>query len=223
MSDAEPASRPNNLPIVEPGTGGDRGEGTRAVHPPRPDPPAQPPVGLPIYRTVDVRVRDRTRTTPTCSATASPATPTAASTTPPPTRSRSASPRSRRTASTAPVAAQAFASGMAAISTVLLRCARAGAHVVAPAAVYGGTYGLLRPRARRGSASRRRSSTCTDLDAVRAAIRAGHRRGLGRDDRQPDDRGRRPARPRGGLPRRPACRSSSTPRSRSPAVCRPLE
>jgi O-acetylhomoserine/O-acetylserine sulfhydrylase-like pyridoxal-dependent enzyme len=42
-----------------------------------------------------------------------------------------------------PVAVQAFASGMAAISTVLLALCRAGAHVVAPAALYGGTYGLI--------------------------------------------------------------------------------
>lgn len=41
-------------------------------------------------------------------------------------------------------AAQAFSSGMAAISGVFLAFARAGAHVVAPAALYGGTYSLLR-------------------------------------------------------------------------------
>src|SRR3954470_12031715 len=42
-----------------------------------------------------------------------------------------------------PVAAQAFASGMAAISAVMLTVCKAGAHVVAPAAVYGGTFGVL--------------------------------------------------------------------------------
>jgi cystathionine beta-lyase/cystathionine gamma-synthase len=41
-------------------------------------------------------------------------------------------------------AAQAFSSGMAAISTVFLTFARAGAHVIASAQVYGGTYGFLR-------------------------------------------------------------------------------
>src|SRR5438270_7573390 len=46
MSDRDP----NNLPIVEPGIGKDEGEGTRAVHTPRPHPPAQTPVGLPTYR-----------------------------------------------------------------------------------------------------------------------------------------------------------------------------
>ena len=42
------------------------------------------------------------------------------------------------------VVGQPFASGMAAVSTVLLALTRTGAHVVAPAAVYGGTYGLMR-------------------------------------------------------------------------------
>ncbi|MET8143191.1 aminotransferase class I/II-fold pyridoxal phosphate-dependent enzyme [Sphaerisporangium sp. NPDC005288] len=41
------------------------------------------------------------------------------------------------------VAGQAFASGMAAVSGVLMTFLRAGAHVVAPAHVYGGTYSLL--------------------------------------------------------------------------------
>jgi O-acetylhomoserine/O-acetylserine sulfhydrylase-like pyridoxal-dependent enzyme len=41
-------------------------------------------------------------------------------------------------------AAQAFSSGMAAISGVFMTFARAGAHVVASAALYGGTYSLLR-------------------------------------------------------------------------------
>jgi cystathionine beta-lyase/cystathionine gamma-synthase len=40
--------------------------------------------------------------------------------------------------------AQAFASGMAAISTTLLALLRPGDHVVAPASCYGGTYALLR-------------------------------------------------------------------------------
>jgi len=69
-----------------------------------------------------------------------------------------------------PVAAQPFASGMAAISTVLLALARAGAHVVAPNAVYGGTYGLLvHVLARFGVEAS--FVDLTDLDAARAAIR----------------------------------------------------
>jgi cystathionine beta-lyase/cystathionine gamma-synthase len=67
-------------------------------------------------------------------------------------------------------AAQGFASGMAAISGVLMTLARTGAHVVCSAAVYGGTYSLLR-----NVLSRFGVETdfvdITDLDAVRAAMR----------------------------------------------------
>jgi cystathionine beta-lyase/cystathionine gamma-synthase len=42
------------------------------------------------------------------------------------------------------VVGQPFTSGMSAISTVLMALTRAGSHVIAPAAVYGGTYSLLR-------------------------------------------------------------------------------
>lgn len=45
--------------------------------------------------------------------------------------------------SAGPVVAQPFASGMAAISTVLLALTGTGRHVVAPREIYGGTYGLL--------------------------------------------------------------------------------
>ncbi len=41
------------------------------------------------------------------------------------------------------VVGQAFTSGMAAITATLMSFTESGAHVVAPAAVYGGTYGLL--------------------------------------------------------------------------------
>jgi len=71
-------------------------------------------------------------------------------------------------------AAQAFASGMAAISGVFWTFARTGAHVVASAAVYGGTYGFLR-----NVASRFGVETdfvdITDLDQVQAAIRPSTR------------------------------------------------
>lgn len=68
------------------------------------------------------------------------------------------------------VAAQPFASGMAAISSTLLALTASGSHVVAPREVYGGTYGLLT-----NVLSRFGVSTTfvdgTDLDAVRAAVR----------------------------------------------------
>ena len=71
-------------------------------------------------------------------------------------------------------AAQAFASGMAAISGVFLAFARAGAHVVASAAVYGGTYSLLRNVLTRFGVETD-FVDITDLDAVRAAMRPATR------------------------------------------------
>jgi cystathionine beta-lyase/cystathionine gamma-synthase len=67
-------------------------------------------------------------------------------------------------------AAQAFASGMAAISGVFLAFARTGAHVVAPTALYGGTYSLLRNVLTRFGVETD-FVDITDLDAVRAAMR----------------------------------------------------
>ena len=71
-------------------------------------------------------------------------------------------------------AAQAFASGMAAINGVFWTFARAGAHVVAASALYGGTYSLLR-----GVLNRFGVETdfvdITDLDAVAAAVRPATR------------------------------------------------
>jgi cystathionine beta-lyase/cystathionine gamma-synthase len=68
------------------------------------------------------------------------------------------------------VTGQAFGSGMAAITAVLLAFAHAGAHVVAPAAVYGGTYGVLNELLSRFGV-RTDFVDMTDLDQVRAAIR----------------------------------------------------
>ncbi len=65
---------------------------------------------------------------------------------------------------------QAFASGMAAISTMFWALTRAGAHVVASAALYGGTYSFL---ANVASAFGVRTDfvDITDLAQVRAALR----------------------------------------------------
>jgi cystathionine gamma-synthase/O-acetylhomoserine (thiol)-lyase len=68
------------------------------------------------------------------------------------------------------VVGQPFASGMAAISTVLMALTRAGAHVVVPREVYGGTYGLLTTVLERFGVSATFVDG-SDLDAVRAAIR----------------------------------------------------
>jgi cystathionine beta-lyase/cystathionine gamma-synthase len=67
---------------------------------------------------------------------------------------------------------QAFASGMAAISTVFWAFTRAGSHVIAPSAMYGGSYSFLR-----NVASNFGVQTdfvdMTDLARVRAAVRPG--------------------------------------------------
>lgn len=67
------------------------------------------------------------------------------------------------------VRGQAFASGMAAISTVFLALTEAGAHVVASRSIYGNTYSLL-DRMMRRFGVRTDFVDITDLDAVRAAI-----------------------------------------------------
>jgi cystathionine beta-lyase/cystathionine gamma-synthase len=69
-----------------------------------------------------------------------------------------------------PTAAQAFASGMSAISTVFWTFTGTGGHVVAPAAVYGGTYGFLRHVAARFGVQTDFVDV-TDTDQVRAAMR----------------------------------------------------
>jgi len=68
-----------------------------------------------------------------------------------------------------PVRGQAFASGMGALSTVLLALTEADAHVVASRAIYGNTYSLL-DRLLRRFGVRTDFVDVTDLDAVRAAV-----------------------------------------------------
>ncbi len=65
---------------------------------------------------------------------------------------------------------EAFASGSAATTAVLLTYTHAGAHVVAARAVYGGTYALLHSVLSRFGVSVSWADP-VDLDAVRAAIR----------------------------------------------------
>jgi cystathionine beta-lyase/cystathionine gamma-synthase len=71
-------------------------------------------------------------------------------------------------------AAQAFASGMAAISGVFWTYLRAGAHVVASNALYGGSYSLLRNVLTRFGVETD-FVDISDLDAVRAAMRPATR------------------------------------------------
>ena len=163
---ATPMSK--NLPIVPP-SGGDDGESTRAVHGPRPASPAQQPLGLPTYRTSAFEFD-----------TAQDYADVLGDRAPGYSYSRVDNPTADAFALGVaaleahgldrPVGAQAFASGMAASSTILLALCSAGSHVVAPAAVYGGTYGVLR------HVLERFGVTATfvegnDPDAVRAALR----------------------------------------------------
>ncbi len=69
-------------------------------------------------------------------------------------------------------AAQAFASGMAAISTVFWAYTRAGAHVIAPSAIYGGSYSFLRTVASNFGVQTD-FVDMTHLANVRAAMRPG--------------------------------------------------
>lgn len=157
-----------NLPVVPP-RGGDDGENTRAVHGPRPAPPAQQPLGLPTYRTSAFAFD-----------TAQDYADVLGDRAPGYSYSRVDNPTADAFAVglaaleayglDRPVGAQAFASGMAAASTILLTLCSAGSHVVAPAAVYGGTYGVLRHVLERFGVTATFVDG-TDVDAVRAALR----------------------------------------------------
>lgn len=145
------------------------GESTRAVHPPAAPVPEQTPVGLPVYRTAafsfdtareyaDLLSGDQAGYSysrvdnPTSDAFAQ------------------AVAALEGVAVGGEVVGQPFGSGMAAISTVLMTLTHAGAHVVAPREVYGGTYGLLTTVLDRFGVTTS-FVDMTDLEAVRAAIR----------------------------------------------------
>jgi cystathionine gamma-synthase/O-acetylhomoserine (thiol)-lyase len=145
------------------------GEHTRAVHTPPAPVPEQEPMGLPVYRTAAWAFETAEEYTdllhgrragysysridnPTADAFA-----------------QGVAALESANIDT-PVAGQPFASGMAAISTVLMTLTKAGAHVVCPREVYGGTYGLLSNVLDRFGVVTTFVDT-TDLDAVRAALR----------------------------------------------------
>jgi cystathionine beta-lyase/cystathionine gamma-synthase len=119
------------------------GENTRAVHLPDAQAPLQQPLGTPVYRTAAFRFSSAEEYRAILN-----------DEMPGYTYSRIDNPTvdafARAVAALEGVnlprwpAAQAFASGMAAISGVFWAFARTGAHVVAPTAVYGGTYSFLR-------------------------------------------------------------------------------
>ncbi|MGO9080439.1 MAG: trans-sulfuration enzyme family protein [Streptosporangiaceae bacterium] len=118
------------------------GENTRAVHPPPPPVPGQPPLAPPVYRATAYRFETSAEYAAVLGGSA-------------PGYSYSRIDNPTVDAFTAAMAAlegvnlpeaivgQALASGMAAITTVFWAFTRAGAHVVAPSALYGGTYSFL--------------------------------------------------------------------------------
>ncbi len=142
-----------------------RGEGTRAVHGPDPRKVEQRPLVAPVYRT-STFVFDSAQQMADVFAGREIGW----------SYSRTDNPTAQAFADA--VAAlehpdavgQAFASGMAATSSLMLALLKAGSHVVAPREVYGGTWTLLtRQLARYGVQTS--FVDMTDLAAVRAALR----------------------------------------------------
>ena len=151
------------------GTAARLGQNTRAVHPPPPPVPAQQPLGTPVYRTAAFAFESSAE----YAAVLGDAVPgyTYSRIDNPTVDAFAAAVAALESASLPGQApAQAFASGMAAISGVFLALAGAGTHVVAPAATYGGTYSFLRNVAARFGVETD-FMDLTDLDQVRAALR----------------------------------------------------
>ena len=145
------------------------GEHTRAVHSPEPPRPEQRPLGLPVYRTAAWAFSSSQEYEDLLAGRQAGYSYT-----------RQENPTTDAFAQAVAalegvgldreVEGQPFASGMAGIATVLLAFTRAGAHVVVPREVYGGTYGLLTTVLDRFGVSASFVDG-TDLDAVRAAVR----------------------------------------------------
>lgn len=158
-----------NLPVFDPTSSRPDGEDSRAVHAPRPAPPAQRPLGLPVWRSATFGFD-----------TAQDYADVLADSTAGYVYSRYDNPTTdafalgvaaiEGAALDRPVGAQPFASGMAAISSTFMALCRAGSHVVAPAAIYGGTYSLLQRVLSRYDVSATYVDV-TDASAVAAALR----------------------------------------------------
>jgi cystathionine beta-lyase/cystathionine gamma-synthase len=148
---------------------GQPGENTRAVHLPEPAPVRQQPLAPPVYRTAAFSFSSSAEYEAVL-ADAMPGYSYSRIDNPTVEAFASAVAALEGAALSEPVSAQAFASGMAAISAVFWTFSRAGARVVAPAAVYGGSYSFLR-----NVASRFGVHTdfvdMTDLTRVRDALR----------------------------------------------------
>jgi cystathionine beta-lyase/cystathionine gamma-synthase len=149
------------------------GENTRAVHLPAPPVPSQQPLGTPVYRTAAFAFESSAE----YAAVLGDAVPgyTYSRIDNPTVDAFAAAVAALESASLPePAAAQAFASGMAAVSGVFLALARAGTHVVAPAATYGGSYSFLRKVLSRFGVETDFVDV-TDMDQVRAALRPATR------------------------------------------------
>lgn len=147
----------------------DWGEFTRAVHTPTPRGPQQRPLGLPVYRTAAFAFGDSAEYADVLRGAR-----------PGYSYGREGNPTSVAFAAAAAalegygvegdVTGAAFASGMAATISTLMTLGGAGAHVVAPRQIYGGTYGALTQLlARFGVCAE--FVDIRDLDALRRAIR----------------------------------------------------
>lgn len=145
------------------------GENTRAVHPPLPVVPGQQPLATPIYRTAAFAFGSSAEYAAILADAVAGFS-----------YSRIDNPTVEAFSSAVAalegvnlgyrVAAQAFCSGTAAISTVFWAFTGAGAHVIAPAAIYGGSYSFLRRVAYRFGVDTD-FVDMQDLAAVRAALR----------------------------------------------------
>ncbi|MGW0592575.1 trans-sulfuration enzyme family protein [Streptosporangium sp. NPDC002607] len=119
-----------------------RGENTRSVHLPAPEPPPQRPLGLPVWRSSAWGFGDSAEYAEVLEGKGSGH---AYGRIDNPTTAAFASAVASLEGAAAPedVAGQAFASGMAAVNAVLMTFLRAGAHLVAPTPLYGGTHSLI--------------------------------------------------------------------------------
>jgi cystathionine beta-lyase/cystathionine gamma-synthase len=145
------------------------GENTRAVHLPPAPVPAQQPLGTPVYRTAAF-IFGSSAEYAAVLADAQPGYSYSRIDNPTVDAFASAVAALESANLPDPAVAQAFASGMAAVSGVFLTFTGAGSHVVAAAALYGGSYGFLS-----NVGSRFGVDTdfvdITDLNQVRAALR----------------------------------------------------
>ncbi|MDQ3664621.1 MAG: PLP-dependent transferase, partial [Actinomycetota bacterium] len=148
---------------------GDHGESTRAVHLPLPPPVTQRSMGLPVWRTAAFAFADAQEYVDVLGGQRDGYS-----------YSRLANPTADAFAAAVAalegvgldeeVRGEAFGSGMAAITAILMGFTAAGAHVVASREMYGGTYGVLADLLARFGVRTDHVDT-TDPAAVSAAIR----------------------------------------------------